>query len=73
VRDVGRDDGGPRPIQVPAVIDGNDRVIARNHTVKGEGAVKVALVPAKELRIFFRIFVAEGKRKSNLPPAKFRF
>src|SRR5215470_8976944 len=43
------------PVEVPAVIDGDDFVFAGNHVEQSERAIEVALVTAEEFAIVFWI------------------
>src|ERR1700689_1164681 len=49
VRDVRREGRHVRPTERPAVVDGDENVLAGHDAVKNEAAVKIALVAAKEV------------------------
>jgi hypothetical protein len=55
VGSVARDDRGLRPVQVPAIFDGNGGVNPGNHTAQRESVVEVALVSAEKFMICLRV------------------
>ena len=56
VRGITREDSGLRPVEVPAVFNRDHRIRARNHLMKDEGAVEIALIAAKEVAVCIRVF-----------------
>ena len=53
--EIAREHGGLSPVQIPAVVNGDDGVGARNYMRKRKTSIKIALIPAKAIAIRFRI------------------
>lgn len=62
---VRRDHGGPGPIQIPSVFDGQNGVRTWDNIQQIEGTVEVALIAAEKIAVALRIFGDQNHHRSG--------